>query len=222
MKKMEIETLEQYIQKHRPNILDEYKRATTPFYYEPGVIYHPITNGFGCGPQGSNEHFVIKDGTYLKGGEIFLSLQSLDKADHRCSVLLSEAHLKIKRVDESVAPIGTPIPNDKEIKYMEIDGKNYTITQLTWRHHSDKTLGGKIWVRCDQYPTTKVYGQERAAYYELYSNFGSTWNLKHVKSYDEVAREQYDIKFNVSMREFKRIVFGDPNIKIKCQLFGDK
>ena len=217
-----METLSQYISENYPGIISEFKRATTPFYYEPDVIYHPITGGFGCGPQGSKERFVIKNGTYLKNGDISLHLQSLDNEDRKCGVNLNEAHKKLVRSDESIAPIGKQIPNDREVKYMTIDGKNYTITQLKWRYYKDNTLCGKIWVNCDKFPVSTVYGTERSSYYELYSNFDSTWNLKHVKSFDSVGRENYDIKFNVSVREFKQIVFGDANIKIKCQLFGDK
>ncbi len=217
-----METISQYVAKAHPHILEEFKRKNTPFYYEPGVVYHPITNGFGCGSEGSKERFIIKNGTYLKNGDISLHLQSLDKDDHRCGAYLSEAHTKIARADESIAPIGTPIPNDRETKYMTIDGKNYTITQLTWRNYQDKTLCGRVWVNCDQFPTSNVYGQDSKSYYELYCHFGSKWNLKHVKSFDSVGRENYDMKMGISMREFKQIVFGDANIKIKCQLFGDK
>ena len=61
----------------------------------------------------------------------------------------------------------------------------------------------------------------KLACYEFYNIIGGSWTLKHVKSYDSIGRENYDIKFKVSVRQFKEYVFGDPNIKFKCQLFGD-
>lgn len=216
-----METLTEYVTRTTPNIVKEHIRATTPFYYEPNVIYHPISNGMGCGANGSNERFVIKNGTYTRNGDIQMSLVSLDKPNHKCCILKSEAHLSIARVEETT-PIGKEIPNDRKIKYMTIDGRDYRITQLSWRNYQDNTLCGKIWVRCEQDIPSIVWGEKRYPYHELYSNFGSSWNHKHVKSYDSVAREQYDIKMGVSMRYFKEKVFGDANIKIKCQLFGDK
>lgn len=219
---METQSVAQYVVKNYPEILEEFRRLTTPFYYEPDIVYNPITSGFGCGPGGSKERFIIKNGTYLKNGDISLHLQSLDKEGHNCGTYLSEAHKKIAREDESVAPIGKLIPNDRTVKYMTIDGRDYTITQLMWRNYKDQTLCGRIFVNCNQFPTSRVYGREQQSYYELYCHFGSKWNMKHVTSYDSTGRENYDIKFNISIREFKRIVFGNANIKIKCQLFGDK
>lgn len=145
-----METLHNYIEKNYPRIIAEHTRATTPFYYEPSVIYHPISNGMGCGREGSNERFVIRNGTYAKNGEIQMSLISLDKPEHKCSIQLSKAHLSIARVDESIAPIGKTIPNNRETKYMHINGRDYAVTQLHWRNYQDKTICGKIWVRCDQ------------------------------------------------------------------------
>ncbi len=217
-----MDTLEQYIAKHNPKIISEYHRATTPFYYEPDVIYHPISNGMGCGSEGSNERLIIKNGTYCKGGDIQLTLQSLDKPENRYGCSLSEAHLKIARVDETVQPIGKHIPNNREVKYMTINGRDYRITQLRWRRYDTKELAGKIWVTCEQDTPVRAYGRDYYPYHELYSNFGHTWNYKHITSYDTTAREIYNIKMGVSMRYFKEKVFGDANIKIKCQLFGDK
>lgn len=214
--------LDKYIQDNYPHIIAEHKRATTPFYYEAGVEYHPITNGFGCDSGGSDERFIIKDGTYLKNGDVQMTLESLDKKDHRCIVRLSEAHTKIARVDESVQPKGNPIPSNKRVKYMTVNGMNFTITQFSWRGYKDNKLCGRIWIHCDQYPKSRVWGEDKSSWYELYNYLGNGWNLKHVKSYDSVGREKYDIKFNVSMREFKRIIFGNQDIKIKCELFSDK
>lgn len=54
-------TLEDYVLEHKPSLYEEYKRTTTPHYYEGGgVLYHPITNGYGCGSEGSSEPFYIE------------------------------------------------------------------------------------------------------------------------------------------------------------------
>ncbi len=215
-----METLLEYIEKTSPHIIDEYKRKTTPFYYEPDVIYHPITNGYGCGSQGSNERFVIKSGSYSKDGEIQVTMQSLDKPDHRGIMSMSIAHKQFKRVDETKQPIGKHIPNNKSHLYINVNGKDYVINQNYFRFHQDKRLAGRVIIICLHSTPTRVYGEDKLPHYELYSNFGSTWNMKHVTGYDSVGREIYDIKFKVSVREFKEKVFGDPNIKIKCDLFG--
>jgi hypothetical protein len=215
-----MESLEKYIQKTHPSIVEEYKRLTTPFYYEPTVIYNPIRSGFGCGAGGSSKPLVIEKGIYYKNGEITLSLKELG-ADNRYSILLSEAHTSIKRADETIEPLGLPIPNSKELLHMTIDGKNYVIWQTYFRYYENKRLGGRLIIRCDQWKKFNHSGSEKTEFFELYSYIGnSSWSLKHVHSYDSVGREQYKIKHNVSVREFKETVFGNPNIKLKCDLFG--
>lgn len=200
-----MENLEKYILLSYPHIIQEYNRKTTSNYYEAGVLYHPITSGFGCTSEGSNEPFEIENGVYLKSGDIQLTLVSKINKYHRCGVLLSEAHKKIKRIDESVLPIGNPIPNSKKVLYI----KDFRIHQHYFTNHNK--LGGRIIIHKDGFK----------GYWELYSYIGnSSFSLKHVHSYDSVNREQYTIKHNVSVREFKQTVFGDSNIKFKCDLFS--
>lgn len=216
-----METLQTYIEKNHPEVIAEHRRATTPFYYETGVLYHPITNGFGCGVGGSDEELIIVDADYMKSGSVNLRIQSLKKPENKYSVTLSHAHTKIARVDESIAPIGNIIPNSKQHIYITVDGKDYSIYQSYGRHYETKVKTGRIIIRCEQDTPSRACGRDYQPYYELYSHFGSNWTLKHVTSYDSVAREQYTIKHNISVREFKQKVFGNPDIKFKCQLFGN-
>jgi hypothetical protein len=208
----------EYISKNYPETIEEHKRLTTPFYYEPGVLYHPITSGFGTHNRGGNKPLEIIAGTYYRDGDIEVHLKSLKESDTKYGVLLSEAHLKIKRIDESIAPVGRKIPNDRNRIYMNVNGIDWNITQMFWRNYGNQRLGGRVWITQDT--GTKQYVGNRCPYYELYFVIGKgVWNLRHIHSYDSVGRENYDIKFGISVREFKQRVFGDPNIKLKCQLF---
>ncbi len=126
----------------------------------------------------------------------------------------------MKRVDESVMPIGRHIPNSRKCIHMIRGGVEFTIWQAYWRSYDTKTLGGRVTVTRSDGRVSSTLGGDRKEYHQLYSHFGSVWHLQHTKSWDSVARENYDIKKNVSVREFKEIVFGDPNVKIKCDLFG--
>lgn len=79
---MNTETLEGYVKRVHPKVLDEYVRVITPFYYEPNVRYNPITSGFGCGSEGSSKELVIIDGTYHKDGDISMTLQDVNSPKH--------------------------------------------------------------------------------------------------------------------------------------------
>ena len=211
-------TLEQYIKKDYPSINEEYIRLTTPFYYEPNVIYHPITNGFGCGREGSKKEVVIINADYLANGERYISIQEVKDKSHNYSATGSIIHKQLKRVDESVKPIGIEIPNSKRIMYVSHNNVIYEVIQAYWREWEKKTLGGRItvWV-WDEHDNNEII--RKKPYWELYSYFGSKWHMKHVKSYDSLMREDYDIKFNISVREFKKYVFGDSDVKLKCSFF---
>ncbi len=213
--------LEDYVKENYPHVIEEFKRRTTPFYYEPGVLYHPITNGLGCGAGGSREPMMIVYADYLESGESFITLQSQLDSTRKFGIANSEIHTKIKRLDESIQPVGMTIPSGKRLRYMTVNGVRFEIDQAYWRNYSDKTLGGRVTVRSGDARIDKDnYGRRHGAYYQLYSHYGSKWTLKNVKSHDSTGREVYEMKHNVSVREFKTMVFGDPNIKIKCELFG--
>jgi hypothetical protein len=202
-------TLEQYINEFHPRIADEYKRYSTPFYYEPDALYHPITNGFGCGTEGSNKRLKIVNASYLKNGERHIKTVNVDDPSQMYSTEGSTIHTKLKRIDESIAPVGKVIPNDKRFIYILHNGIEYTILQAYWRNHKDNRLCGRIWVS-----KTADEENKKRPYFEFYSYFGSTWALKHVYGYDQYD-EKYTIKFEVSVRQFKQIVFGSPDVKIK-------
>lgn len=213
--------IQKYFEENYPKAVAEFVRFTTPSYYEPNILYHPITNGMGCGFEGSNEPFKIINATYLKSGEMHIMLQSTWKSDHKIIINKSEIHTKLKKIDETVESKGVLIPNDKRVTYMTIDGVQYQIWQAYWRNHDKKTLGGRVTIRRSSVDhMSDSYGRQRHPYFELYSHFGSTWNLKDVHSHDSIGQEQYTFKRDVTVRQFKELVFGNADVKIKCELFG--
>lgn len=198
--------LEIYIKEKYPEKVEEYIRYTTPFYYEPNVEYRTLRMGFGEGIPGAKK-FVIKHGSYFDS-DIQITLSEVGDPTHLCGVALSEAYLTLKRNIEET-PKGILIPNSKSDFVIKHNNRTYRIHQGYWRDYSSKRLGGRIWIYCDEDLPSNGY----RPYYELYSHFGSKWNLKHVHSYDTARRGQYTIKFGISVRGFKETVFGDPNIK---------
>jgi hypothetical protein len=209
-----MDALIEYIKENNPAILEEYKRFSTPFYYETGVEYHPITNGFGCGPEGSNERFVIINGDYRSNGAVHLSMQAVKDKTRKVSVLLHEAHKKMKRVDDSVAPVGRPIPASHDTIYMTVNGVEYTIWQAYW--NNGKQPMGRIIIKYGE-PQYK----NRNPYYEVYSYVDKgKWSIKHVTGYDSVGREHYTITHNLTLKDVKNSIFGNPEIEFKCELFG--
>lgn len=196
----------EYIEKYYPEKIKEYERFSTPHYYEPGPLYRSIVSGFGESSPG-RKNFIIKEARYLSD-DIYLHLKDPKDPISEYSVSLFEAHTKLERVNDE-RPIGLFIPNSKEDLMIEVGGRKYEIHQAYWRGHSDNRLGGRVVVWCEE--DEPEYGKK--PHYELYSHFGSKWHLKHVYSYDSMRREIYKIKFDISVREFKNIVFGDSNVK---------
>ncbi len=204
----------EYINLYHNKTYQEFVRFTTPNYYEPNIQYQLIDD-----PRRLT--YEIVSGTYMRDGDIQMTLRNVKNHTQKISVTKSEAHLALKKVDETQLGVGLSIPNDKTNIYMIIDGVEYNIWQAYWRNHNDKTLGGRVIIRrTSDTPVKTNYGYKQP-YFELYSHFGSKWHLKHVYSYDSVNRELYDIKFNISVREFKEKVFGNPNVKLKCDLFSN-
>lgn len=205
--------LAEYFKTFHKKAYDEFVRFTTPNYYEPNIHYQLIDSIRGL-------TYEIVSGTYMRDGDIHMTLRNVKNHTHKISIHKSEAHLALKKVDESQLGVGLSIPNDKSNIYMIIDGVEYSIWQAYWRNYNDKTLGGRVIIRRTSDKPVKTNYGEKQPYFELYSHFGSKWHLKHVYSYDNVNREQYDVKFNISVREFKEKVFGNPNVKLKCDLFS--
>lgn len=195
-----------YIKEKYPDKIAEYHRYITPYYYEPGVVYRTLTMGFGEYRPGIQK-FMIKHGSY-SDNDIQITLFEVGNPDHLCCVSLSEAYLKLKR-DVEEAPKQLLIPNSKSDFTITHGDKHYSIHQGYWRDYSSKRLGGRIWIYCDE----DLPSNGHKPYYELYSYFESKWNFKHVHSYDTVRREIYDIKFGISVRDFKKEVFGDADVK---------
>ncbi len=213
--------LQSYLDKYHPDISAEFIRASTPFYYEPGVRYHPIRSGMGCGSGGSSEPFVIKDADYIKDGSMHVNLYNPDKPEHRIILTSDELSSAIKRIDDTIAPVGKSIKNSRRRLYMSVDGIDYDITQMYFRNYDDKKLSCRIWVSrsCDS--PVKTNFNIHQPYFELVGTRKSLTMIK-IFNWDSISRSQETYKHNVTVREFKQTVFGNPNIKIKCQLFGDK
>jgi hypothetical protein len=218
-----MESLEDYVKKDYMHIHEEWVRKNTPHYYETGVLYYPITNGFGTQTGGNpNKHLRIEHATYIKGGKRFIHLIEMNPPKGQTpSAYGSEdetIYKQLKRVDESILPVGNVIPHDNSRIFFTYNGIDYSIYQAYWRNYGDERLGGRITIRKVginingvKFPMPKELSEE---YFELYSVIGkSEWNLKHVKSADKLGREDYDIKFKVSVREFKKFVFQNPNVK---------
>lgn len=92
--------LDEWIELHYPKIKAAYLRDTTPDYYTEGVLYHPITSGFGCGSEGSDEPLLItKIAPYKEGGDIFVTFESQRNKGNRYSSKQSELYRKVKRLE---------------------------------------------------------------------------------------------------------------------------
>ena len=185
-----------FIKINYPEIVEVYRRKTTPFYYETGVLYHPMRSGFGC-IGGSKKPLKIIKATYTKD---IVYLHLVDDKGDKYSVTLDEAPTSIKRLDDSIAPLGNIIPDTKEIIYLTHNNIDYKITQMYFRNYGDNRLNARVWVRrsCDK----EINGKQ--PFFELYSVIGKgKLNLCHTKSYDSIGRDNSDYKFNISVRQFK-------------------
>lgn len=210
-------SLEDYVLKHKPSLYEEYKRATTPHYYEGGgVLYHPITNGYGCGSEGSNEPYYIEKVSLIDGGKDYnVTLRSVIDNSHAGGCKFSELPKSFARIDETEKPIGIKIPYDKQYLHLTINGIEYNV--FWWLQHEKETSWnekakwrGQVVVSSNSFP---IINKHRT-YYKLYITcYGDEFFLQHTYSYDSVGREQYNMYRDISVREFKRIVFGDANVK---------
>jgi hypothetical protein len=205
----------EYVTENYSDIPDEYFRKITPYYYIPGVEYNPIVSGFGSsGP--SNKALFITDGTYVEG-DIFLHL--VDRRGNSYVCELSTAHKKLKRANPYILnPV--KIPNNKTSQYIFHNDIKYHISHLHHRSSNNK-LCMKMIVNSESFGKTTVYGTDRQHYYQVYRNYFTPETIvKHVFGYDGVGREQYNLT-KCTVREAKNIIFGNPDIKLKCQLFYD-
>lgn len=199
----------EYMQKFYPSILEEYNVKHIPCYYEGNVLYHPITNGFGCGEDGSDVPFKIIKALPLLNGDFCLSFQNQRDKKIVCGVLLSEAYKKMRRIKPYNTIKASLVPRDNTIIYMKVDGKYYVIHKHIKRNHNNMGYSMNIIVYYDE-----------KHYYHLYKNGDtSVMTLKHVHGYDSVDRELYTIKHNVSIKEFKMTVFGISKIRLVCHMF---
>lgn len=211
-------TIEQYINTNYPSIREEYIRLSTPFYYEPGVLYHPIQGGFGTsGP--SKKEFMLVDADYLANGERFINMIGVINKKDRYIATGSKIHQQLKRVDESISPTGREFPNTKRIMYVSHKGVIYEVIQAYWREYKTNRLGGRVTIWLWNEHEKDEDRIHKKPYWTLYSYFGSKWHMQHIKSYDSVGRENNEYKMNTSVRAFKQYVFGDANVKLKCSKF---
>jgi hypothetical protein len=212
-------SIQEYIEKNHPEIIEEHRRLTTPNYYFAGGEYNPLRSGFGC-IGASNKILVMSDiADYVKG-DICLTLYDKDKPSNKYSVSLSKAHRDIKLAEEPKVFDGKLPKNSGVHKYITRNGCEYTIYLNTWREYQKNTLCVRMIVHRSIDAPVKVYGVNKQPYFEVYSHFGSRMHLKHVHGYDSVGREMYNgIKFDINVHKVKELIFGDPNIKLKCDLF---
>ncbi len=192
-------SLDEYIAKKCPDIIEEFKRLATPNYYECGVEYYPLVSGFG-GSGKEYKKLMLKECTVAESTVIY---HLYDVADPRntYSVTSQEIYKKLKRVDENVR-YKRNIQIDKAIKFVrQLDGNIFIVTSHTWKNHFNKRTDFKVVIRCSD-----------TSFFEYYSMVGKgVANLKHHYKGD---LNTSTFEANVSVRKMKEIVFGDPNIKI--------
>lgn len=197
--------INEFLLKNYPDKLEEFKRANTLNYYEAGKKYK-FNKAHG--------RTVILNDCELHEDMLALSLTDINDGS-KYSVDIEEAFSTLTKVDDDgIYNFNMPVKNGS--RYFEVNGIRYSIHIMRWHGYNSKKLESKVWIRNLTNPwTKKMYGRDYTAYFELYSLLGDgKWNYKHVHSYDDLAREQYDIKFNVSVRKAKELIFGDANVKI--------
>lgn len=205
-----------FLESEHSDIMEEFKRQATANYWQAGVAYNPITGGFGTA-RASNKRMIIKHARVSKG-KCFLHLEDErpTKGHNGYEVDIAEAHKKLKRADENKDTIYEfNMPNLGDTRYLTVNDVEYVVRLITWREYKTERLCCRIWI--NEKNPTQIYNTgftTYSPYYEIYSHFGSKLNLKHVKSWDSVGRENYDIKLGISMRDIKSRIFGDPNVKV--------
>ena len=194
-------SFEDFIKTHYPDTLEEYKRLTTPNYWECGILYYPMTSG--CSGIGKMYRTMkLVNATVFKNDKHF----NFDYTDGTGAAQIkeSEAHFKLMRVDENVE-YKDNIINDGTISYITINNIEYKIRQYYFRNYSTNRIAFRCFVSSDQLENS----------YEYYNLIGKGESiLKTNKPQRHLTREEYNIQFKVSVRQFKQIVFGNPNIKI--------
>lgn len=193
----------EFLQEYHPETLEQHKRLTTPNYWECGVVYNPQVSGFGCSGK-SEKKLVLKDATVYKEDKHF-TLYELNDPKQRYICTEKEAPFKLKRFDESVEYKDNMI-NDGVISYLTIGDNEYKIRKYFDKSYSTGKVIFVIWVSVNNSSVT----------WEYYNRIGKAEPVLKVnkprKHY--LDREDYDIHYKVSVRKFKEMVFGDPNIKI--------
>ena len=195
-------TLEEYINKNYPDIAEEYKRFSTPNYFEYGVLYYPQRAGFGCSGK-SNKKLRLID-SYIFENETHFVLEDENEPKQKYISISTKAHKDLKRVDENV-DYNDNIVNNRVIKYVEIGKRKFLVRQHVWRDHYTKRISFRV----------MIIEEGVVGHYEYYNMIGKEKpNLKHVYGYDSANREQYHIMFHLNVRKMKSIIFGNPNIKV--------
>ncbi len=199
------------IDKH-PSIMDEYRRYTTPNYYENGVLYYPVDGGFGNLNGSKNQRLKLISSSISKNN-IEMTFEDIKSKTKYCC-FITEAYKKLARVDEN-SPCKYNVNITSGTRYLIHNGSEYTIQLMYWLNHEGKRHDSKIWIRRLNDPVQFMYGRNYEPFYELYSVIGkSSFSLKHVRSYDTVARENYDFYANLTIRRAKEIIFGTSDVKI--------
>lgn len=196
-------TYEEFCKKEYPESVELYKRKFTPNYYECGVeyYYHPLLLDT-KERQYELKKVLIQNCTIFEDG---LEYHLLDEKGLKYSVGSKEIYKKLKRVNEDVK-YNKCIIDDGSYKYVNIDGRQYSIILRYWRTYDTGRVGFSIYVRCQDSPVE----------WEYYNRIGTgepVLKINKVKK-SVMDRDQYELFFKVPVRRFKEIVFGNPNIKL--------
>lgn len=191
-------TLQDYIQIDYPDIAEEYKRLTTPNYYECGVEYYPLRSGFG-GTGKKYKTLVFKNITLFKNNVFHARLYDKDNPKDSYIINSSSLHKDLVRVDENIEYKENLI-SDKRIRYIVVDGVEYQIRFDVWREYQTQKIRWTVIVSSESFKF----------YYNYYNRTGVPCLTYHPTG----KIDKYDFYRDCSVRKFKEIVFGNSNIKI--------
>lgn len=198
-----------YIRTNHKELLDEYKRATTPHYYETGVIYVLLRTVKSVGLQYADQYMIshasIGDGGYI------IHFKPLDESGWPMTCNIDNLATTFRRLDESVnssAFAGNPIPIIKDKpRTFGVEGDRKFI--------SVKNSDG-VTFRISSYHCQPLLS---FPYYR--------WNITNDENDDEYVIETDDFFKNLnvtknteelgimSVMDAKLLIFGNPKFKIK-------
>lgn len=189
-------TYEEFCKTEYPDSVERYKRKTTPNYYECGVEYVLTKN------QPLN---VILENCTMYKEKMCYNFRLISDNTRRLLYTEDEIYKHAKRLDENVE-YKKYIIDDGTAKYLEINGIVFTIIFHCFRHYDSKRMKFRMIVKSETLPI----------WWEYYNLIGRASPILKISQHKKniMDRENYEILYNVPVRRFKEIVFGDPNIKL--------